>query len=149
MYKYFHKIHPILVCGGYYWTAFQVFQGGDVGGPYVPHHIQCGSGRSGSTLGTGDSRAIGRSGRAQTGGMTPKRHLIRRWWHGSVIIPGMDAEVFKNPVRDVRLGVPEDNCQEDSRNGLLTLSGSRHPVGGGVQETDGGGRTIKPGEAAS
>ena len=50
--------------------------GGDVGGPSVPHHIQCGGGRSGPTLGSGNGRDSGRAGRAQAGGTTPKCPLL-------------------------------------------------------------------------
>ena len=36
LYNYFHTIHPLLVCGGYYGTALQVFQGVTQGHPLSP-----------------------------------------------------------------------------------------------------------------
>ena len=56
---------------------------------------------------------------------------------------------FHQPGRAVQLGGTEEECQEDGRDGLPSLSGSVHPVGSIVQETEDERGTIVPGEAAS
>ena len=62
---------------GLLWDGVPGIPGCDPGGPSVPHHIQCGGGRSGSTLGSGDGRVRGRVGQVQTGGMTQNLLLLR------------------------------------------------------------------------
>ena len=47
------------------------------------------------------------------------------------------------------LGRPVDEFWEDVQNGLPSLSGSRHPVGGGVRAADDGSENIITGEAES
>ena len=42
-------------------------QGGDTGGPIVPHHLQCGGGYDGLALGQVYGRERRRAGRALTG----------------------------------------------------------------------------------
>ena len=54
--------------GGYYGTVFQGARGVMQGYLVSPHHIQCGGGCGGETLGGGDGRGRGGSGRAWTGG---------------------------------------------------------------------------------
>ena len=44
--------------------------------PSVPHHIQFGGVCSVPTLGISGGRKIGVTGRARTGGITPKRPLL-------------------------------------------------------------------------
>ena len=43
----------------------------------------------------------------------------------------------------------EEKRQEDGQNGLTYVSGSSHPVGGGIQTADDRRRIIPPGETAS
>ena len=62
---------------GLLWDSDPGILGGDAGGPSAPHHIQCGGGRSGPTMGSGDGIESGRTRREQTGGTTPKRPLLR------------------------------------------------------------------------
>ena len=78
-----------------------------------------------------------------------KRPLLSRWWHVSVIRPRIDEGGFRHPVRAVQLGGPEEYCWEDIQDGLLSLSGGRQPVGGGVRAADDRRGTIITGEAAS
>ena len=79
---------------GILWVVVPVIRGGGVGGPSVPHHIQCGGGRSGPTLGSGGGRESGRSGRVRRAGTTLKRPILGVSWDFSVIRPGMDAGGF-------------------------------------------------------
>ena len=60
----------------------------------------------------------------------------------------MAAGSFQHLGRDVRLGGTEDEFWEDGHNGLPSLSGIGHPVGGGVRAVDDGRGIIIPGEAA-
>ena len=76
--------------------------GGDAGGPSVPHHIQCGGGRSGLTLCRSDVIASGWVGQARTGGMAPKHSLLRGLWYGSVIRPRIASEGFQHPGSDIQ-----------------------------------------------
>ena len=64
-------------CRGIMWYGVTGIPVVDVGGPSYPHHIQCGGGCSGLTLCSGGGRERRQEVRAQTGGMTPKRLLIR------------------------------------------------------------------------
>ena len=48
----------------------------------------------------------------------------------------MDPGVIHHPGKAVRQGGPEDQHQEDSRNGLLPMPGGRNAVGAGVRDTD-------------
>ena len=61
----------------------------------------------------------------------------------------MDAGGFQHPGRDVLSGGPEDEFWEDCSDGLISLSGSRHPFRGSVQAADDGLGNIVPVEAAS
>ena len=61
----------------------------------------------------------------------------------------MAAGGFQHPGRDVRSGGPQEEFWEDSQNGLTSLSGIGHPVGGGVRAADDRRRIIIPGKAAS
>ena len=54
---------------------------------------------------------------------------------------------LQHPGRAVLKGVPEDQRQEDSRNGLLLVPGGGIAVGGGIWETDDGRRAFLPVEA--
>ena len=123
---------------GLLWDGVPGIPGCDPGGPSVPHHIQCGGGRSVPTLGSSGGRYIERAGQAWTEGTTPKRPIIRRWRHGKVIRPGMDAGRFQHPSRSVWFSGTVEECQEEYLNVLPSLSGSRHPVGGGIRAADDG-----------
>ena len=56
----------------------------------------------------------------------------------------MSSGGFQHPGRAVQSGDTEVKCQEDGRNGLTSLSGSRHPVRGGLRAADYGRRNIIP-----
>ena len=60
----------------------------------------------------------------------------------------MAPGVIQHPGRSVRQGGPEDQLQEDCRNGLPPVPGGRNTVGGGVRETDDRSRASLPGEVA-
>ena len=66
-----------IVGRGLLWDSDPGILGGDAGVTSAPHHIQCGGGRSGPTLGSGGGRESGQAGRAYPGGTTPKRSLLR------------------------------------------------------------------------
>ena len=51
------------------------------------------------------------------------------------------------PGRPVRYGGPADQCREDICYGLLPMSDSGEPVGGGVKVTDEGRGPFLPGVA--
>ena len=53
---------------------------------------------------------------------------------------------FQHPGRDVQLGGTDEKCREDGRDGMLSLSGSGHPIGGGVRAEDDRYDTIVTGE---
>ena len=61
----------------------------------------------------------------------------------------MAAGGVQHPVRDVLLGGSEEKHWEDGWNGLLYVSDSRHPVGGGIRTADDRRGIILPGETAS
>ena len=54
---------------------------------------------------------------------------------------------FQHPGRDLLSSGSAEKCREDGRNGLPSLSGSNHPVGGGIRAVDDGHGAIIPGEA--
>ena len=127
------KVADVSACRGQLRDAIPGIPGGDAGGPWIPHYIHCGGGWSGTKLGSGGGSKRRRAGRASTGGTTPNLPLLRVWRHGSVIRPGMAAEGFQHPSRAVCQSGKADKCQEDSWNGLLSLSGSGRPVIVGVR----------------
>ena len=61
----------------------------------------------------------------------------------------MAAGGVQHPVRDVLLGGSEEKHWEDGWNGLLYVSDSRHPVGGGIRTADDRRGIILPGETES
>ena len=73
----FQHNKPNISLWGILWDAITGILEDDAGGGSVPHHIQCGSGRSGSILGRCDGRAIGRAGRTLTGRTTPNHHILQ------------------------------------------------------------------------
>ena len=60
----------------------------------------------------------------------------------------MDPGGLQHPVRDVRRCGPEDQCWEESRNGLPPVPGNGNTVRDCVRETGDGSRAFLPGEAA-
>ena len=54
---------------------------------------------------------------------------------------------IQHPGRAVRQGGLEDQCWEDSWNGLPPVPGGGNAFGGGIRETDDGSRYFLPGEA--
>ena len=61
----------------------------------------------------------------------------------------MSARGIQHPVRAILLGGSKDKRQEDGQNGLPSVPGIRHPVGGGIQTVDDGRRVILLGEKES
>ena len=59
----------------------------------------------------------------------------------------MAPGVIQHPGRSVRQGGPEDQLQEDRRNGLPPVPGGRNTVGGGVRAMDDWCRNFLLGEA--
>ena len=82
-------------------------------------------------------------------GTTPTHPILCIWRHDSIIRHRMAASGFKHPGRTVQSSGPANECQENGRNGLLSLSGRGHPFLGVIRATDDKHRTIVPGEAAS
>ena len=69
------------------------FLGGDPGGPPIPNNLQCGGGRSGTSLDLVGGRRRGREGRVGKGGDAPRHHFLRGLWPGHINGAGLVAGI--------------------------------------------------------
>ena len=83
-------------------------QGRYTGGPSTPHHLQCGGGCGGTTLGCSDGGECGRAEQARTRGQTPKCPLLRGFRNGCIIRTAMAPGGLQHHSRYVQQGVPKD-----------------------------------------
>ena len=81
------KTNTLLLVGRVLHERIQGREGRDTGQPAVTHHLQCGGGCSGLSLGHAGSGGGRDAGGAGAGGQAPSRPLLRGQRHGSVVRP--------------------------------------------------------------